>query len=111
VNEDATAYLALYSDQGAAGTGEVLELTVPSGTTQLSLRVGTEGFPTSRSTFVYVDGALVAEYASTSDVTLRLAGERLQAGEHTVEAVQYGGDDPTGAATLYKKAVYNIVEG
>jgi hypothetical protein len=72
------------------------------------IKVGTEGFSTSRATYVYVDGELVAVYDSTADVTVRLSGSKLDVGTHTVEAVQYPDNDPSGAVTLYRKAVYEV---
>jgi hypothetical protein len=100
--------LIIYTDAGTSGGGAVPVFEKTDTLVATDIKVGTEGFSTSRATYVYADGELVAVYDSTADVTVRLSGSKLDVGTHTVEAVQYPDNDPSGAATLYKKAIYEV---
>ena len=111
-----------YSDMGA-GT---IELVNESGSTAdmdaiviyaeddlmlTQIGMNTMDFDGSLISYIYVDGMeLSKEQLGETQTTLDLEDELLEKGSHTVEVVQYEGNDPEGAVVTYKSAKYKVEE-
>lgn len=80
----------------------------PSGMVQIGA-VG-EGMDGANLTHIYIDGmeTQTSQIGYRTDLTLMLQGESLTAGVHTVEAVQFEGNDPAAPVTMYKSAQYEV---
>ena len=72
-----------------------------------SVEVDAWGFDGTRRTYLYIDGELVdKDQLSDSQITFELSETGMKAGRHTISAVQYDTDDPSGKIVTYKSAVY-----
>lgn len=96
----------------AAGTsqnGNVPKVTVSSGTSVMQIEADVEGFDGASVTYIYVDGMESTKgNMAKSQRSIDLKGDSLSTGRHTVEAVQFQGDSPSGTVKLYKKAQYEV---
>lgn len=60
-------------------------------------------------TYIYVDGMeSMKGNMGKSQRSIDLKGDSLSTGRHTVEAVQFQGDSPSGTVKLYKKSQYEV---
>lgn len=60
-------------------------------------------------TYFYIDGMENdKDQISDTDGSLIINGDMLSEGTHTVEAVQYDTDEPTGNVITYKSATYEV---
>lgn len=77
------------------------------------MQIGLEawGFNGGALSYVYVDGMLADKMQlSDSQTSLDLADDKLAAGIHTVEVLQYVDDDPAADMTVYKSMQYEVKE-
>lgn len=101
--------LVVRTSGGTTSEDKVPEVKLASNSTVSPITIITTGFSTSRDIFIYVDRSLVIRTAATdSEEAYNLRGSMLDGGVHTIEAIQYAGDDPTGTATLYRVAHYRV---
>lgn len=99
----------LNTQAGTTEGGNVPKLTIPKDTVIYQLELDTKGLDGSAVTHVYVDG-MEATKGNFGDaqLTFDLKGDALEAGTHTVEVVQFQGDEVGGTVTLYRKMGYEI---
>ncbi|ERL09774.1 hypothetical protein [Olsenella profusa] len=99
----------LHTQAGTTEGGNVPKLTVPKGTTVYQIELDTKGLDGSAVTHVYVDGMEATEgNFGDSQLTFDLKGDALKEGTHTVEVVQFQGDEVGGTVTLYRSMGYEI---
>lgn len=96
----------------AAGTtenGNVPKLTIQKDTQLTQIEVDTKDLDRSAVTHVYVDGIenTKGNYGDSQN-TINLSGDALKAGDHTVEVVQFKGDNASGEVVFYRKLSYQI---
>lgn len=96
----------------AAGTtenGNVPKLTISKDTQITQIEVDTKDLDRSAVTHIYVDGKEVYKgNMGDSQQSIDLSGDALKAGNHTVEAAQFKGDDASGEVIFYRKLGYQI---
>lgn len=96
----------------AAGTtenGNVPKLTIQKDTQLTQIEVDTTDLDRSAVTHIYVDGIenTKGNYGDSQNA-ISLTGDALKAGDHTVEVVQFKGDDASGEVVFYRKLSYQI---
>ena len=96
----------------AAGTtenGNVPKLTIQKDTQLTQIEVDTKDLDRSAVTHIYVDGIenTKGNYGDSQNA-ISLSGDALKAGDHTVEVVQFKGDDVSGEVVFYRKLSYQI---
>lgn len=96
----------------AAGTtenGNVPKLTIQKDTQLTQIEVDTKDLDRSAVTHIYVDGIenTKGNYGDSQNA-ISLTGDALKAGDHTVEVVQFKGDDASGEVVFYRKLSYQI---
>lgn len=96
----------------AAGTtenGNVPKLTISKDTQLMQIEVDTNDLDRSAVTHIYVDGIenTKGNYGDSQNA-ISLTGDALKAGDHTVEVVQFKGDDASGEVVFYRKLSYQI---
>ena len=96
----------------AAGTtenGNVPKLTISKDTQLTQIEVDTKDLDRSAVTHIYVDGIenTKGNYGDSQNA-ISLTGDALKAGDHTVEVVQFKGDDASGEVVFYRKLSYQI---
>lgn len=96
----------------AAGTtenGNVPKLTIQKDTQLTQIEVDTNDLDRSAVTHIYVDGIenTKGNYGDSQNA-ISLSGDALKAGGHTVEVVQFKGDDVSGEVIFYRKLSYQI---
>lgn len=96
----------------AAGTtenGNVPKLTISKDTQLIQIEVDTKDLDRSAVTHIYVDGIenTKGNYGDSQNA-ISLSGDALKAGDHTVEVVQFKGDDVSGEVVFYRKLSYQI---
>ena len=96
----------------AAGTtenGNVPKLTIQKDTQLTQIEVDTKDLDRSAVTYIYVDGIenTKGNYGDSQNA-ISLTGDALKAGDHTVEVVQFKGDDVSGDVVFYRKLSYQI---
>lgn len=96
----------------AAGTtenGNVPKLTIQKDTQLTQIEVDTKDLDRSAVTHIYVDGIenTKGNYGDSQNA-ISLTGDALKAGDHTVEVVQFKGDDVSGEVVFYRKLSYQI---
>lgn len=96
----------------AAGTtenGNVPKMTIQKDTQLTQIEVDTKDLDRSAVTHIYVDGIenTKGNYGDPQNA-ISLSGDALKAGDHTVEVVQFKGDDVSGEVVFYRKLSYQI---
>ena len=96
----------------AAGTsenGNVPKMTISKDTQLTQVEVDTKGLDGSTVTYIYVDG-IEAQKGNMGDSqqSVTLQGDALKAGTHTIEVVQFKGDDTKGGVVFYRKVIFEI---
>ena len=96
----------------AAGTtenGNVPKLTIQKDTQLTQIEVDTKDLDRSAVTHIYVDGIenTKGNYGDSQN-TISISGDALKAGDHTVEVVQFKGDNASGEVVFYRKLSYQI---
>jgi hypothetical protein len=96
----------------AAGTsenGNAPALTIMADTKLMQIGYFTDELDGVPVTYIYLDGMLAEKgNKGTSQGQISLEGDGLKVGEHTVEAVQFANDDPSGEVTFYRSAMFSI---
>ena len=89
------------------GPALVRDSEVVSGIDQVE--VDTKGLDGSTVTYIYVDG-IEAQKGNMGDSqqSVTLQGDALKAGTHTIEVVQFKGDDTKGEVVFYRKVIFEI---
>jgi len=125
LEERVTALEAIFTlDAGSESTDAVFYLTNESGSTQdgstiviygaspddmLQIGMNAENMDGSLQTYIYIDGELATTEQLVDTMTsLTLTGDALAAGDHTVRAVQYAGNDEAGDITFEQTAGYRV---
>lgn len=106
--QEVTAYTA--HDEVGEGTMEVLpaEMTIPKDTVLYTIEIRTN-VGSELVTYTYIDGTLMEKAThGESQYMLDLTGDLLSQGEHTVEVIQYEGDDESGNIAMCKVAKFTI---
>lgn len=99
----------LRTQAGTTEGGNVPKLTVPKDTQLTQVELDTNGLDGSAVTHVYVDGVEATKgNFGDAQVPLDLKGSALAAGTHTVDVVQFQGNEVGGTVTLYRKLGYEI---
>lgn len=99
----------LRTQAGTTEDGSVPSLTLPKDTTLCQIELDTQDMDGTATTHVYVDG-MEATKGNFGDAQLSfdLKGDALKAGTHTVEVVQFQGDEVGSAVTFYRSMGYEI---
>lgn len=99
----------LRTQAGTTEDGSVPSLTLPKNTTLYQIELDTQDMDGTAATHVYVDG-MEATKGNFGDAQLSfdLKGNALKAGTHTVEVVQFQGDEVGSAVTFYRSMGYEI---
>ena len=99
----------LATSAGTSEDGNVPKITVSKDTILTQIEVDTEGLEGSAVTYIYVDG-MEAEKGNfgQAQVSISLTEDTIAAGDHTVEVVQFEGDDPAGTVTFYRSMTFTI---
>lgn len=106
--KEVTVYVA--HDEVGEGTMEVLpaEMTVSKDTLLTQIEIDTN-VSSDLLTFTYIDGTFIEKATrSESQYTVNITGDLLSQGEHTVEVIQYEGDDESGTIAMCKVAKFTI---
>lgn len=103
-----TMYLATAG--GTTENGNVPDVLAEKETILMQMEVDTEGFDSTKISFVYIDGEFkTKEQFGDSQSTIDIEGDSMKEGEHTVSVVQYENNEESGNIITYKEAKYNIV--
>ncbi|EUB32627.1 hypothetical protein [Olsenella uli] len=99
----------LYTQAGTTEGGNVPKLTLPKDTQLYQIELDTDGLDGSAVTYVYVDGMenTKGNYGR-AQASLTLQKDALKTGRHTVEVVQFQGDEVGGTVTFYRSMGYEI---
>jgi putative lipoprotein len=99
----------LATASGTTENGNVPKLTIQKDTQLTQIEVDTKDLNRSAVTHIYVDGIenTKGNYGDSQNA-ISLTGDALKAGDHTVEVVQFKGDDASGEVVFYRKLSYQI---
>lgn len=99
----------LRTQAGTTEGGSVPSLTPPKDTQLYQIELDTDGLDGSAVTYVYVDGMenTKGNYGR-AQASLTLQKDALKTGRHTVEVVQFQGNEVGSAVTFYRSMGYEI---
>ncbi len=94
---------------GTSQDGNVPVFLKDSGTLMTEVGYSSREMDGTHLTYFYIDGMENdKDQISDTDGSLIVNGDMLSDGTHTVEAVQYDTDEPTGNVITYKSASYEV---
>ena len=107
--QEQQASVMLATAAGTTENGNVPKLTIQKDTQLTQIEVDTKDLDRSAVTHIYVDGIenTKGNYGDSQNA-ISLSGDALKAGDHTVEVVQFKGDDVSGEVVFYRKLSYQI---
>lgn len=106
---EGTVYIV--NESGTSENGNVI--VIYAAEDLLVTQIGLEAweFNGGALSYIYIDGMLADKMQlSDTQTVLDLADDKLTAGIHTVEVVQYVDDDPAADMTVYKAMKYEVKE-
>jgi len=98
---------------GNSDNGNVPVEFVDKKTSMTQIGVDLENFQGDKQTFIYVDKFFeeAQQVGLRTQTTVALKEDTLKPGIHTVTAVQFEGDEPTGKVLNFTEAKFEIKEG
>jgi len=94
---------------GTSQDGNVPVFLKDAGTLMTEVGYSSREMDGTHLTYFYIDGMENdKDQISDTDGSLIVNGDMLSEGTHTVEAVQYDTDEPTGNVITYKSATYEV---
>lgn len=97
------------TSSGTSEDGNIPVFLKDAGILMTEVGYSARGMDGSHLTFFYIDGMENdKDQISDTDGSLIINGDMLSEGTHTVEAVQYDIDEPTGNVITYKSATYEV---
>lgn len=105
---EGTVYLSHAGDT----TEDEKPVTILGGEGYMVLQIGIDyaDFDGSKYTYIFVDGKedFKEQWGLGGSTSINLKDDMLKNGLHTVEVIQWSGDNMTGDVTMYKTAQYEV---
>lgn len=113
VTEQGEGIVIVRTPSGDSANNNVPFEIVQSDVSLTQIGYDLEDWDSSKEVFVYINKVFYEAVQSGGRYqgSLNLQGDLLKPGEYTVSAIQFEGNEPTGAVVSYKEAKYEVEEG
>ncbi|MEC2496409.1 hypothetical protein P9W82_23270 [Bacillus cereus] len=93
---------------GTSENGNIPTVFIKKDTLIQHVELELSNFPSDKETFVFVDQMYTDKHqvTSTTQTTVQLKEKTLETGSHTITAVQYENNDPTGKVISFNQATF-----